>query len=196
MAVQFTSAMGSGALGAFVGNPCDLILIRMQADSNLPEHLRRNYKSFTDGVVRIVKEDGVGMLWRGCNPTVVRAMFMTAGQVAFYDQFKYLLTRTKYFRSDSQVTHFTAASGAGFVTTIICSPVDVVKTRIMNFNGKDGIFYKGVWDCFVKTYKNEGVPAFFKGFVPNFARLVPHTILTFLFLEQLYKLTGNTSQYG
>ena len=30
-------AMTAGALGSFIGNPCDLALVRMQADSTLPE---------------------------------------------------------------------------------------------------------------------------------------------------------------
>mgnify|MGYP002053218328 CR=1 FL=1 len=31
----------------------------------------------------------------------------------------------------------------------------------------------------------QGPQAFFKGFIPAFVRLGPHTILTFIFLEQL-----------
>ena len=36
--------MTAGGLGSFVGNPCDLALVRMQADTTLPEAERRNYK--------------------------------------------------------------------------------------------------------------------------------------------------------
>lgn len=48
--------------------------------------------------------------------------------------------------------------------------------------------YSGAFDCFVKLIKNEGVFALWKGFTPYFLRIGPHTILTFLFLEQLNKL--------
>ena len=44
------------------------------------------------------------------------------------------------------------------------------------------------FDCFVKLVKNEGVFALWKGFTPYFLRIGPHTIFTFLFLEQLNKL--------
>lgn len=37
----------------------------------------------------------------------------------------------------------------------------------------------------VKKTAKEGPLAFFKGYIPAFARLAPHTILTFVFLEQL-----------
>lgn len=44
--------------------------------------------------------------------------------------------------------------------------------------------YSGVLDCFIKTAKNEGIPAFFKGFGPSVTRLVPQTVLTIVFLER------------
>ena len=31
--------------------------------------------------------------------------------------------------------------------------------------------YNGTVDCFVKTLKNDGPLAFYKGFIPNFTRL-------------------------
>ena len=39
-------------------------------------------------------------------------------------------------------------------------------------------------DCFLHTAKL-GPMGFFKGFIPAFVRLGPHTIITFMFFEQL-----------
>jgi hypothetical protein len=44
------------------------------------------------------------------------------------------------------------------------------------------------WTCAVATYRNEGIRAFFRGFVPAFTRLGPHTILTFVFMEQIKRV--------
>jgi dicarboxylate transporter 10 len=60
-------------------------------------------------------------------------------------------------------------------------PLDVLKTRAMN--AKPGEF-KGPLDL-VRFTAAQGPLAFFKGYVPAFVRLGPHTILTFIFLEQL-----------
>ena len=38
----------AGFIGSIIGTPPDLILIRMQSDSTLPENQRRNYKSVGD----------------------------------------------------------------------------------------------------------------------------------------------------
>ena len=65
-------------------------------------------------------------------------------------------------------------------------PLDVLKTRAMN--AKPGEF-SGPLDLIRFTAK-QGPTAFYKGFVPAFVRLGPHTILTFVFLEQLRQNFG------
>lgn len=45
--------------------------------------------------------------------------------------------------------------------------------------------YRSVGHCITELYKESGIFGFFKGYVPAFIRLAPHTILTFVFLEQL-----------
>ena len=67
-------SLTAGALGSFIGNPCDLALVRMQADSTLPAEQRRNYKNVFDAFSRIVKEEGVTSCWKGSVPTMLRAM--------------------------------------------------------------------------------------------------------------------------
>ena len=48
--------------------------------------------------------------------------------------------------------------------------------------------YKGVVDVFGKIIKNEGVLSLWSGFWPYYLRLGPHTVLTFIFLEQIKNL--------
>jgi len=42
-------------------------------------------------------------------------------------------------------------------------------------------------DCFRKTYTADGLGAFYKGFVPNFARLGSWNVVMFMSLEQVRK---------
>jgi hypothetical protein len=79
---------------------------------------------------------------------------------------------------------------AGFVATVLTSPVDVAKTRIMNQKPKpDGsLEYRGLFECLYKTTRTEGFFGLYKGFTPNFLRLAPHTILMLMIYEQLINL--------
>lgn len=170
----------SGCIGGFVGTPGDLINVRMQNDMKIAAEERRNYKHALDGVLRVVKEEGAPRLFNGATMASTRATLVTIGQLSFYDQFKQLLLKTSFFK-DNIATHFTASFMAGAVATLITMPLDVMKTRMMN--APPGT-YKTLMDC-GKDIGRNGPMGFFKGFVPAFVRLGPHTILTFIFFEQL-----------
>ena len=51
-------------------------------------------------------------------------------------------------------------------------------------------------DVWKKLIKKEGFFSLWKGFTPYYARLGPHTVLTFIFLEQLRKLYYNHVHLG
>lgn len=60
---------------------------------------------------------------------------MTASQVVTYDVFKNYLVTKLDFDASKNYTHLTASLLAGLVATTVCSPADVMKTRIMNGSG-------------------------------------------------------------
>ena len=175
-------ASTSGFLGGVAGNPADIINVRMQHDAALAPDKQRKYKHAIDGIVRMVREEGMHSLWRGVWPNSMRAVLMTASQLASYDGFKRALL-TNLNMKDDLTTHFTASFMAGFVATTICSPVDVIKTRVMSSHDS-----KGIRHLLGEIYKREGLGWMFRGWVPSFIRLGPHTIATFLFLEQHKKI--------
>jgi len=177
--------MTAGAVGAFCGTPAEISLIRMTADGRLPPAERRGYKNVFDALLRITREEGVLTLWRGCIPTMGRAMVVNAAQLASYSQAKQILLSTPYFK-DNIGCHFAASMISGLITTIASMPVDIAKTRIQNMKMIDGKpEYKGALDVLGKVIKNEGFFSLWKGFTPYYARLGPHTVLTFIFLEQM-----------
>lgn len=177
--------MAGGALGGAFGNPADIVNVRMQADSRLPEAQRRNYKHAVDGLLRVQREEGTEALLRGVRPNIIRAMLLTTGQIAAYDLAKAtLLANTAVPLEDNLQTHILSSLVAGLVATTACAPADVVKTRLMNMQHNE---YASATDCFLKIVKHEGLRGLYKGWLPAYMRLGPQTLLTFVFLEQLRK---------
>lgn len=172
----------SGLLGGIAGNPGDVLNVRMQSDASKPPEARRNYKHALDGLIRMVREEGTASIFRGVGPNSARALLMTSSQLASYDVFKHACINTLHM-SDNFGTHFTAALAAGFVATTLCSPVDVVKTRIMSAGGRVPLL-----GLLAKATREEGFLWMFRGWVPSFIRLGPQTICTMVFLEQHKKL--------
>ena len=121
-------------------------------------------------------------LWKGVWPNSARAVLMTVGQLATYDGFKHVILDYTPM-GDNLKTHFTASFLAGFVATTICSPVDVIKTRVMSSKEQ-----KSIAKLVSEITTAEGLRWMFKGWVPSFIRVGPHTVLTFLFLEQHKKI--------
>lgn len=118
--------MTAGAVGAFFGTPAEVALIRMTSDGRLPLAERRGYKNVFDALLRISREEGVFTLWRGCIPTIGRAMVVNAAQLASYSQAKQSLLATPYF-NDNIGCHFAASMISGLITTAASMPVDIGK---------------------------------------------------------------------
>jgi hypothetical protein len=126
-------------------------------------------------------------LFKGLYPNMGRAAMLTASQMAVYDQAKNSIKKGLGVE-ESLFLHFLSAMLAGIVTTTVTSPFDVVKTRIMQ-NPKA---YGGgkMLVCFKDLVKQEGPMGMFKGWVPNYTRLGPQTLIIFMVYEQLRKLVG------
>jgi solute carrier family 25 oxoglutarate transporter 11 len=186
---KITAGLIAGGIGAAVGNPADVAMVRMQADGRLPQSQRRNYKSVVDAITRMARQEGVASLWRGSGLTVNRAMIVTASQLATYDQIKEAIIGNRVM-SDGLGTHMTASFSAGFVASVASNPVDVIKTRVMNMKVEAGKapMYGGAIDCAMKTVRAEGLLALYKGFIPTISRQGPFTVVLFITLEQVRKL--------
>uniref|UniRef100_A0AAX7SR88 Uncharacterized protein n=1 Tax=Astatotilapia calliptera TaxID=8154 RepID=A0AAX7SR88_ASTCA len=165
-----------GFTGGFIGTPTDLVNV-----SFFPFY---SYAHVFDGLLRVCKEEGLRKLFSGASMASSRGALVSVGQLACYDQSKELVLATGYL-TDNIFTHFLASVFAGGSATILCQPLDVVKTRLMNSE----VQYGSVSHCLTETAKL-GPNAFYKGLVPAAIRLIPHTVLTFIFLEQLKQHFG------
>ena len=78
----------------------------MQNDSKLALDQRRNYKHCLEALTRIAKTEGIPRLWAGTSMASTRGCLVTVGQLAFYDEIKFQLIKSTFFK-DNLVTHFT-----------------------------------------------------------------------------------------
>lgn len=182
------AGLAAGAIGALVGNPADLSLVRMQSDATLPPERRRNYTGVGNALSRIVKEEGVAGLFKGSGPTVTRAMALNMGMLASNDQAKEWLEEAG-FTKDGQVVVLGGATIAGFCAAACSLPFDFVKTRIQKMEKQaDGTMpYKGPLDCAMKTFREEGALKFYTGFPTYCLRIAPHVVFTLIFVASLPK---------
>jgi len=97
--------------------------------------------------------------------------------------------------SEAQVfmTNFMMGGVAAAVSKTIAAPIERVKLLIQNqgalvASGRLAVPYKGITDCFVRTYADEGFASFWRGNGTNVLRYFPTQALNFAFKDSFKKL--------
>lgn len=176
-ALRIMAGSTTGAMAVLCAQPTDVVKVRMQAQANGIKRYSGSFQAYRT----IAVQEGIKGLWKGTSPNVARNVVVNCCELVSYDLIKEKILSLKLM-NDHIGCHFTSACGAGFVTTIIGSPIDVVKTRFMNSGAGT---YSGVLNCAATMFKQEGFAAFYKGFVPSFSRMACWNVIMFVCYEQL-----------
>ncbi|CAB0013909.1 unnamed protein product [Nesidiocoris tenuis] len=152
-------------------------------------------KNANHAFLKIYREGGVRALWKGAIPNMQRAALVNLGDLTTYDMAKRtILDNTKL--EDSHLVHIMSSGVAGLVAATMGTPADVIKTRVMNQpvdeNGR-GKLYKSSLDCLMKTIRNEGAFALYKGFLPVWIRMAPWSLTFWISFEHVRHVIGATS---
>uniref|UniRef100_UPI0037E6FDE0 dicarboxylate carrier UCP2-like n=1 Tax=Semicossyphus pulcher TaxID=241346 RepID=UPI0037E6FDE0 len=180
--VRLLAGCTTGAMAVALAQPTDVVKVRFQAQVRLPESGSvKRYNSTIDAYKTIARDEGFRGLWKGCLPNITRNAIVNCSELVTYDIIKEQILKHNLM-TDNMPCHFTAAFAAGFCTTIVASPVDVVKTRYMNSRPGQ---YSGALNCAFTMLINEGATSFYKGFMPSFLRLGSWNIVMFVSYEQI-----------
>ncbi|XP_057403139.1 mitochondrial brown fat uncoupling protein 1 isoform X2 [Balaenoptera acutorostrata] len=155
---RVSAGLTNGGVAVFIGQPTEVVKVRLQAPSSL--HGPKPRYTGTYNAYRIIATtEGLMGLWKGSTPNLTRIVIISYTELVTYDLMKEALVKNKPI-SDDVPCHFVSAVIAGFCTTVLSSPVDVVKTRSVNcLPGR----YTSVSDCAMLMLTKEGPSAFFKG---------------------------------
>ncbi|XP_061536899.1 dicarboxylate carrier SLC25A8-like isoform X2 [Phycodurus eques] len=182
IAARLLSGCTTGALAVALAQPTDVVKVRFQAQVRLPQGgSTTRYAGTMDAYRTIARDEGVRGLWKGCLPNITRNAIVNCCEMVTYDIIKERILQYKLM-TDNMPCHFTAAFAAGFCTTVVASPVDVIKTRYMNSVPGQ---YGGAVNCAFTMLLKEGATAFYKGFMASFLRLGSWNIVMFVSYEQI-----------
>ncbi|KAK2823197.1 hypothetical protein Q7C36_019797 [Tachysurus vachellii] len=179
----------TGAMAVSFAQPTDVVKVRFQAQARLSDGAKR-YNGTMDAYRTIARTEGIRGLWKGVMPNITRNAIVNCAELVTYDIIKELILKYNLM-TDNLPCHFTAAFGAGFCTTIVASPVDVVKTRFMNSTTGQ---YSSAINCAFTMLTKEGPTAFYKGFMPSFLRLGSWNIVMFVSYEQIKRAMTRAQQ--
>lgn len=163
-----------------VGHPFDTIKVHMQTqDVKNPQ-----YRGAFHCLKTLVAKDSVRGLYRGMSSPMIGVSAINAIVFGVYGNVQRVSSNP-----DSYMSHFLAGSIAGFAQSIICSPMELAKTRLqvqMDMIGAKK--FSGPTQCLSYIYQCEGMRGIFRGLGATALRDVPGFSLYFVSYEYLMRL--------
>ncbi|XP_075836790.1 mitochondrial uncoupling protein 4 isoform X3 [Microtus pennsylvanicus] len=185
--------MMAGVIGQFLANPTDLVKVQMQMEGKRKlEGKPLRFRGVHHAFAKILAEGGIRGLWAGWVPNIQRAALVNMGDLTTYDTVKhYLVLNTPL--EENIATHGLSSLCSGLVASILGTPADVIKSRIMN-QPRDkqgrGLLYKSSTDCLIQAVQGEGFLSLYKGFLPSWLRMTPWSMVFWLTYEKIREMSG------
>ncbi|KAL1449723.1 hypothetical protein WDU94_002203 [Cyamophila willieti] len=171
----------AGLLQIIVTTPMELLKIQMQnagrvsSLAKVSSDLVPPKVSATSIAIEILRSKGIFGLYKGVFVTGLRDVSFSVIYFPMVAKLTSLGPRTKD-GSGETVFYWTFFSGliSGCMAALAANPFDVIKTRLQVLKKAEGeSHYSGVGDAFIKTFRNEGFRAFFKGGVCRVMVIAP-----------------------
>lgn len=165
--LSMLSGASAGCIEAFVVVPFELVKIRLQDVSS-------RYNTPLDVIKQIYRNEGILAIYSGLESTIWRHGIWNTGYFGLIFHVRSILPKpennTQNIRND-----LISGTLGGTVGCIFSTPFDVVKSRIQNTALVPGKLrkYNWSWTSIFTIYREEGLRALYKGFVPKVLRLGP-----------------------
>ncbi|KAM3848414.1 mitochondrial adenyl nucleotide antiporter SLC25A23-like [Vipera latastei] len=188
---QLIAGAMAGAVSRTGTAPLDRLKVFMQVHAS-----KNNTMNVLGGLKGMIHEGGLCSLWRGNGINVLKIAPESAIKFMAYEQIKRGIRGQQ--ESLRVQERFVAGSLAGATAQTIIYPMEVMKTRLAL--GKTGQ-YSGVADCARQILQKEGIPAFYKGYLPNMLGIIPYAGIDLAVYETLkntwlQKYSKNTADPG
>ncbi|KAI0945955.1 hypothetical protein AcV7_010060 [Taiwanofungus camphoratus] len=181
------AGLGAGMMEAILAvTPSETIKTKLidDAKSSHPK-----YRGLLHGTVSIVREEGVGGVYRGLFPVMMRQGANSAVRFTTYTTLKQFVQGTvPPGQNLSTPMTFGIGAIAGLVTVYTTMPLDVIKTRMQSLEARQA--YRNSFHCAYRIFSEEGILRFWTGTTPRLVRLVMSGGIVFTVYENIIRLIG------
>jgi solute carrier family 25 citrate transporter 1 len=166
----------------------EVVKIRLQAQHHsMSDPLDvPKYRNAAHALFLVVREEGVGALYRGVSLTALR---QGTNQAANFTAYSYLRSWLQEYQHTTDLPGWqTSIIGliSGAMGPFSNAPIDTIKTRLQKTPAQPGDTAIGRITSIAKDmWKQEGARSFYKGITPRVARVAPGQAVTFTVYEYL-----------
>lgn len=165
-AMNTTKHLWAGAIAAMVSRTFVAPLERLK----LEYMVRGEQKKLFELVKTIAATQGLKGFWRGNLINILRTAPFKAVNFYAYDTYRKQLLRFSGNEETSNFEKFIAGAAAGITASVLCLPLDTIRTKIVAPGGEA---LGGVIGAFRYMIQNEGFFSLYKGLVPSIMSMAP-----------------------
>lgn len=203
-APEFLPICVAGSVGGLaqlgVSVPVEVMKVVLQSQIPHPDTHHKTlainrdyYTGPREGALDIVRSKGLRGLYRGTISQMYRDI---PASVSYFLIFEYCSFYShRYLPSlNSQLMNFMSGGVAGVLSWTLIMPFDVIKSRVQA--DVKGNMFSGLWDCALKSVRNEGVAVLFRGYSAVATRAFLVNSVTLLAYVELLKAFGLRQHMG
>lgn len=168
-----------------VGHPLDTVKVHMQTQN----HLNPMYRNTWHCLTKIARQESIRGLYRGMSSPMAGVAAVNAIAFGVYGNVQRMTSDPHSLQS-----HFFAGAAAGLFQSFICSPMELIKTRLqLQNNTPTAVQFKNPFQCLAHIWRTEKFRGVFRGLGITAARDVPGFSSYFLFYELMTRSTPHPS---
>uniref|UniRef100_A0A182NZV8 Mitochondrial carnitine/acylcarnitine carrier protein CACL n=1 Tax=Anopheles epiroticus TaxID=199890 RepID=A0A182NZV8_9DIPT len=188
MALDFAAGCLGGCAGVLVGFPFDTVKVHLQTQNHRNPLYRGTYDCFRKIIVR----EGVHGLYRGMSSPMAGVAVVNAIVFGVYGNIQRRTTNP-----DALYSHFLAGSAAGLAQSVVCSPMELIKTRLQLQDNlpRGAERFSGPMDCTRSIWRREGFRGIFRGLGITAARDMPGFSSYFVAYEYMVRCVADPSPF-
>lgn len=191
---DFISGSIAGIVQVLLGQPFDIVKVRMQTKSDI-------YKSPGQTFNSILKNEGPLAFYKGTLSPLLGISFCVAIQFGSNSLAKnYLVNKNKREKGVSTLSvrdYIIAGSFAGLMNSFVISPIELIRIKLQVQGKADSgvaLKYFGTLDCAKKIFSTYGIKGLYQGYPSTLAREVPAYAAYFGIYESL--MGHSEKKYG
>ncbi|KAL4579750.1 hypothetical protein LXL04_015915 [Taraxacum kok-saghyz] len=165
-ALNTTKHLWAGAVAAMVSRTFVAPLERLK----LEYMVRGEQKHLIDLIKSIARSQGIKGFWKGNFVNILRTAPFKAINFYAYDKYRSELLKVTGNQKTTNFERFLAGAAAGITATILCIPMDTIRTQMVAPGGEA---LGGVIGAFHHMIKTEGFFSLYKGLLPSIISMAP-----------------------
>jgi solute carrier family 25 (mitochondrial citrate transporter), member 1 len=191
---NFLAGLAAGVTEAVaVVCPMEVVKIRLQAQHHsMSDPLDvPKYRNAAHACYTVIREEGIGALYRGVSLTALRQGTNQAANFTAYTELKEILQQRQEDPTAPLPSWKTSIIGliSGAVGPFSNAPIDTIKTRLQRTPAEPGQTAMGrIVMIANQMWKQEGIRAFWMGITPRVMRVAPGQAVTFAVYEYLKRI--------